>query len=134
VKLNTPTTCTRRLAIALAATASFLGAAPGFAQGGYPNKPIRMIVPLAAGSAVDVAARLLAQKMSENMGQSIVVENIVGASGIIGADKLAKSAPDGYTIGGFNDSVLTSTRVRRSIRSLTSRIFPRWRPSSSASR
>jgi len=74
---------------------------------GYPNKPIRMIVPLAAGSAVDVAARLLAQKMSVNMGQSIVVENVTGAAGIIGADRLAKSAPDGYTLGGFNDSVIT---------------------------
>ena len=77
------------------------------AQAPYPNKPIRMIIPLAAGSAVDVAARILVQKMSTNMGQSIVVENITGAAGIIGADKLAKSAPDGYTIGGFNDSVMT---------------------------
>ena len=74
---------------------------------GYPNKTIRMILPLAVGSAVDVAARLLAQKMSANMGQSIVIENVTGAAGIIGADKLAKAAPDGYTIGGFNDSVVT---------------------------
>ena len=77
------------------------------AQGAYPNRPIRMIVPLAAGSAVDVAARLIAQKMAVNMGQTIVVENIVGAAGIIGASQLAKAAPDGYTIGGFNDSMLT---------------------------
>lgn len=74
---------------------------------GYPNKPIRMILPLAVGSAVDVAARLLAQKMSANMGQSIVIENITGAAGIIGADRLSKSPPDGYTIGGFNDSIVT---------------------------
>lgn len=95
----------RRQALALALSATL--AAPALAQGSYPTKPIRMIVPLAAGSAVDVAARLLAQKMSVSMGQTIVVENIVGAAGIIGADKLAKSAPDGYTIGGFNDSLLT---------------------------
>ncbi len=107
MKLNTPTSRTRRLAITLAVMAGFTLAVPAQAQGSYPNKPIRMIVPLAAGSAVDVAARLLAQKMSENMGQPIVVENLVGASGIIGADRLAKSAPDGYTIGGFNDSLLT---------------------------
>ncbi len=100
-------TCTRRFALSLAAAAGLALVAPAQAQSGYPNKPIRMIVPLGAGSAVDVAARLLAQKMSENMGQAIVVENITGASGIIGADRLAKSAPDGYTIGGFNDSVLT---------------------------
>ena len=107
MKLNTPTSRTRRLAITLAVMTGVALALPAQAQGDYPNKPIRMIVPLAPGSAVDVAARLLAQKMSENMGQPIVVENIVGASGIIGADRLAKSAPDGYTIGGFNDSVLT---------------------------
>ena len=98
---------TRRSALALAALSSLALALPAQAQGSYPNKPIRMIVPLAAGSAVDVAARLLAQKMSVNMGQSIVIENITGASGAIGADKVAKAAPDGYIIGGFNDSLLT---------------------------
>ena len=97
----------RRLALALAAAATLSLVAPAHAQGTYPTRPIRMIVPLAAGSAVDVAARLLAQKMSVNMGQSIVVENIVGAAGVIGADRVAKAAPDGYTIGGFNDSILT---------------------------
>lgn len=97
----------RRAVLGLAAFTALGVTAQAHAQAGYPNKPIRMIVPLAAGSAVDVAARLLAQKMSANMGQSIVVENITGAAGIIGADKLAKSAPDGYTIGGFNDSVIT---------------------------
>lgn len=107
MKLNAPTFSKRRLVITLAAMAGLALTAPAQAQGSYPNKPIRMIIPLAAGSAVDVAARLLAQKMSENMGQPIVVENILGASGLIGADKLAKAAPDGYTIGGFNDSVLT---------------------------
>ncbi|MBN9410743.1 MAG: tripartite tricarboxylate transporter substrate binding protein [Burkholderiales bacterium] len=77
------------------------------AQPSYPNKPIRMIVPLAAGSAVDNAARVVVQKMGESMGQGFAVENIAGSSGIIGAERLARSAPDGYTIGGFNDSVLT---------------------------
>lgn len=78
-----------------------------WAQGSYPNKPVRMVVPLAAGSAVDVAARIVAQKMSATLGQPVVVENLPGASGIVGADKVAKAAPDGYTIGGFNDSVMT---------------------------
>jgi len=73
----------------------------------YPAKPIRMIVPLAAASAVDNGARILAQKMSESMGQQIVIENQPGASGQIGADRVAKAAPDGYTIGGFNDSIMT---------------------------
>lgn len=73
----------------------------------YPTKPIRMVVPLAAGSAVDNAARVLTQKMAEGLGQPIVVENIAGSSGLIGAERVARAAPDGYTMGGFNDSVLT---------------------------
>ena len=73
----------------------------------YPSKPIRMIVPLAAASAVDNAARIVTTKMSANMGQQIVIENQPGASGQIGADRVAKSAPDGYTLGGFNDSIMT---------------------------
>jgi tripartite-type tricarboxylate transporter receptor subunit TctC len=77
------------------------------AQSGYPNKPIKMIVPLAAASAVDNGARILAQKMSQNMGQQIVIENQPGAAGQIGAGVVAHSAPDGYTIGGFNDSIMT---------------------------
>ena len=77
------------------------------AQTGYPNRPIHMIVPLAAASAVDNAARIVAQHMSMNMGQQVVIENMPGASGLIGAERVAKSAPDGYTIGGFNDSIMT---------------------------
>jgi tripartite-type tricarboxylate transporter receptor subunit TctC len=93
---------TRALA-AFALAASTLASA----QQGYPNKPIRMIVPLAAASAVDNAARIVTTKMSANMGQQIVIENMPGASGQIGADRVAKAAPDGYTIGGFNDSIMT---------------------------
>jgi tripartite-type tricarboxylate transporter receptor subunit TctC len=78
-----------------------------FTQGDYPSKPIRVIVPLAAGSAVDNAARVVMQKVSESVGQAIVIENQPGASGQIGADRVAKSPPDGYTLGAFNDSILT---------------------------
>ena len=77
------------------------------AQSVYPDRPIRMIVPLAAASAVDVAARIVTQKMAENMGQQIVIINQPGASGLIGAEQVARAEPDGYTIGGFNDSVMT---------------------------
>src|SRR5438105_14822266 len=77
------------------------------AQSGYPNRPIHMIVPLAAASAVDNAARIVAQRMSINMGQQVVIENQPGASGLIGTERVAKSPPDGYTIGGFNDSIMT---------------------------
>jgi len=83
------------------------GASPAWAQQGYPNKPIKLIVPLAAGSAVDNAARIVMQKMALSMGQGIAIENQAGASGLIGADRVAKSTPDGYTLGGFNDSIMT---------------------------
>jgi tripartite-type tricarboxylate transporter receptor subunit TctC len=64
----------------------------------YPAKPIRMVVPFAAGGVVDSTARLLVPKMSEVLGQPIVVDNRPGAGGNIAADLVAKSAPDGYTI------------------------------------
>ena len=77
------------------------------AQQAYPSKPIRMIVPLAAASAVDNAARIVTTKMGANMGQQIVIENVPGAAGLIGTGQIAKASPDGYTIGGFNDSIMT---------------------------
>ena len=77
------------------------------AQSAYPSRTIQIIVPLAAASAVDNAARILAQRMSENMGQAIVIENQPGAAGLIGTDRVAKAAPDGYVLGGFNDSIMT---------------------------
>lgn len=64
----------------------------------YPNKPIKMIVPFPAGGTTDIVARIVAQKMSESMGQAVTVDNRGGAGGAIGADLMAKAAPDGYTI------------------------------------
>ncbi|GGX16188.1 MFS transporter [Pigmentiphaga litoralis] len=77
------------------------------AESDYPNRPIRMVVPLAVASSVDNAARILAQKMSSNMGQAIIIENLPGAAGVIGAERVAKSPPDGYTLGAFHDGLMT---------------------------
>ena len=68
------------------------------AQTSYPTKPIKAIVPFAAGSATDQIGRAFAAKMSETLGQIIVVDNKAGVNGMLGADAVAKSAPDGYTI------------------------------------
>src|SRR5260221_6263002 len=89
----------RRLAV-LTSLALLAMAAPGAAQtvDEYPNRPIRIIVPQAAGSGVDLQARVLAQKMGELWGQQGVVDNRPGANGIIGMDAGAKAAPDGYTL------------------------------------
>jgi tripartite-type tricarboxylate transporter receptor subunit TctC len=89
------------------ALALVVGHSAAIAQADYPNRPIKMIVPLAAASAVDVAARIVTQKMADNMGQQIVILNVPGASGLIGAEQVARADPDGYTIGGFNDSIMT---------------------------
>src|SRR5438132_1037100 len=64
----------------------------------YPSKPIRVILPQTPGSATDVLARLIAPKMSEALGQPLVIDNRAGAGGIVGAETAAKSPPDGYTV------------------------------------
>ncbi|WP_428002917.1 tripartite tricarboxylate transporter substrate binding protein [Acidovorax sp.] len=68
------------------------------AQGAYPTKPVRVIVPFAAGSTTDIIARAIADKMGQSMGQSLVVDNRGGASGTIGQQAVATAAPDGYTV------------------------------------
>jgi tripartite-type tricarboxylate transporter receptor subunit TctC len=82
--------------------------APGVAaaQQKYPAKSVRIVLPFAAGSAVDVLARLYAQRMSEGWGQQVVVDNRTGANGIIGMELIAHAAPDGYTLGMANIATL----------------------------
>jgi tripartite-type tricarboxylate transporter receptor subunit TctC len=76
---------------------SSLAAAPSLAQS-YPNKPVRVIVPFAAGGPADVYARFMAQRLQDALGQSFVIDNRPGAGSVIGTDAVAKAAPDGYTL------------------------------------
>lgn len=70
----------------------------GFAQAIYPNKPIKIVVPFAPGGGADVLARELAKRMSDNLAVPVMVENLAGASTVIGSGRVASSAPDGYTL------------------------------------
>jgi tripartite-type tricarboxylate transporter receptor subunit TctC len=90
---------TRRTALAvIAALSAFTFAAPALAQPAWPAKPIKIIVPYPPGGTSDILARAVGQKMAEQYGQAVVVENKPGATGNIGADFVAKSPPDGYTL------------------------------------
>ena len=88
---------TRLLAFALAAALLLAFAAPSSAQS-YPNRPITLIVPFAPGGPADVLGRLVGQKMSEDLGQQVVIDNRSGANTIVGAQFVARAQPDGYTI------------------------------------
>ena len=94
------TTTLRRLLLAtgIACAALAAGPAPAQSTGDWPNRPVRMIMPYAAGGPTDVLARLLADRMSQRLPQRVVVENRTGAGGNIGASAAAKSAPDGHTL------------------------------------
>jgi tripartite-type tricarboxylate transporter receptor subunit TctC len=89
---------TRRAALASLTCMAALSPLVASAQGAYPNKPIRVIVPFAAGSTTDIIARAITDKMSQSMGQTLVIDNRGGASGTIGQQAVATAAPDGYTV------------------------------------
>ncbi|MBX9934134.1 MAG: tripartite tricarboxylate transporter substrate binding protein [Methylobacterium sp.] len=95
--MTVPTPVRRTLLLGLAAATIGL-AAPAAAQAPYPSRPITLVVPFAAGGSTDVVGRLVAQKMSDVLGQQVVVENVVGAGGNVGAARIAKAEPDGYSI------------------------------------
>lgn len=88
----------RRFGAGVAAAALLASTGASFAQASFPDRSIKLVFPLAAGSGGDLIARVVAGAMGPLLGQSVVVENRVGAGGVIGADSVAKSPPDGYTL------------------------------------
>lgn len=88
----------KHLTSALLLSAATLFAPAGQAQGAYPNKPIRLVVPFPAGGATDIFARAVSQKLGEKLNTTVVVDNKPGAGGTIGSDIAAKAVPDGYTL------------------------------------
>ena len=100
---------TRRELIGAAALALALMPGAARSQERFPAKNIRIIVPFPAGATTDMLARLFAQRMSDGLNQAVVVENVGGAGGSLGADQVAKAAPDGYTLLFHNITFTTTT-------------------------
>lgn len=93
----------------IAAVMTLSGMTSGWVQAqSYPTKPVRMLIPFAPGGATDIAGRMLAQKLTDAWGQTVVVENRGGAAGNIAAAEIARSAPDGYTLFFTSGSVVTA--------------------------
>ncbi|HQS31869.1 MAG: hypothetical protein B7X59_05160 [Polaromonas sp. 39-63-203] len=88
----------KTLLLACASVASFAAVTQAHSQAPYPDKPISLVVPFAAGGPTDAVARMIAIPMSKSLGQTVLVENVVGAGGTIGVTKVARAAPNGYTI------------------------------------
>jgi tripartite-type tricarboxylate transporter receptor subunit TctC len=106
---------TRRTLLAVAAAAALLPAGTAFAQAAWPSKPITMVVPFPPGGPTDLVARVLAQKLGEQLGQNVIVDNKGGANGNIGAMAVARAPADGYTILYNTSSITLSPALYKSL-------------------
>jgi tripartite-type tricarboxylate transporter receptor subunit TctC len=106
---------TRRGALVGASVLPFAGAGAARAQAKFPDRPIRLIIPWAAGGPADAGFRILAQSVSKKLGQQVIVDNKAGASGIMGAMALQEAKPDGYTISQMHMSVLRQPLLNKQL-------------------
>ena len=106
----------RRAVVAgLAAAGLTLAAAPALAQGKYPDRPVRLILPFGAGGVADITTRLVADKLGEKLGQRFVVENNAGAGGIAAARAVMQAPADGYTLAVFSNGTAVSVGLFKSL-------------------
>ena len=110
------TSLTRRAALAGTALLPFAAAAPSRAQAKFPDKPIRLIIPWAAGGPADAGFRILAESAAKKLGQPVIVDNKGGAAGVLGALALQDARPDGYTISQMHMSVLRQPMLNASLK------------------
>jgi tripartite-type tricarboxylate transporter receptor subunit TctC len=106
---------TRRAALVGASALPFAAAGAARAQAKFPDRPIRLIIPWAAGGPADAGFRILAQSVSKKLGQQVIVDNKAGASGIMGAMALQEAKPDGYTISQMHMSVLRQPLLNKQL-------------------
>jgi tripartite-type tricarboxylate transporter receptor subunit TctC len=106
---------TRRAALVGVSALPFAAAGPVRAQAKFPDRPIRLIIPWAAGGPADAGFRILAQSVSKKLGQQVIVDNKAGASGIMGAIALQEAKPDGYTISQMHMSVLRQPLLNKQL-------------------
>jgi tripartite-type tricarboxylate transporter receptor subunit TctC len=109
---------------AAAATLGLAGARIAGAQEAWPNRPVKFIVPLAPGGAIDFIARAVGERMSHTIGQQVVVENRTGAGGTIGMDTALKSPPDGYTVLITNDNAASAPHIMSMSYDYTKELLP----------
>lgn len=110
--------------LSIATLANLALAFPAFAQGNWPAKPIRIVAPYAAGGAGDESARAIADGLSKALGQPVVVDNKPGAGGVIGADLVAKSPADGYTLLAGANGTLINPLIHRKLPYAASELVP----------
>src|ERR1700726_3833400 len=94
----------RRLVVATIVVAAIAGLAARTSAQPFPSRPVTMIVPFSAGGPTDAIARVVGERMGQSLGQSVIVENVTGAGGTIAAGRVARAAPDGYTLNLGNNS------------------------------